>query len=692
MSFLGYSFTFSPEALDSAILSLTPRATKYSLEKELSTIRFEDKGIFIPHEDSSTFGHIHSISPSLEEEKLIIADHYPILALDEALSSPISLDMEDVRLLTMSRKRPFLRKYSQKRQGSVTIQEKSLPIIKGKKVITDSLSATPKKILEDVPTIQSLAFRHHHSIEREAIVPMRQSDTGAAHLLEKEPFYSFSNYENMGKEDYLAFLPLDSSPAFNEIPSDCFEIPPPKKQLMPPHDLKDALAADRFKIPIDQNFIEEGISALDYAPVPKKAPLVMALSPSVLPHIETDMVRSQSKEILEDYNQENAASHQTIALAIPKMQCGPNEEETQVLNQSSRFTSAFLTQIPHPSQLETISYQDEFETVVHYSPKEEGQGYLFALKIKPKPNTHFAPSPQNYVFIIDGSSTIKKHRFATFKEGVRRALPYLREGDSFNILIADATLRPLEKEPVKWDQQAIAHAKHFLSKQGYKGFFTKYDPFDLLSEASKHFHPDKENVVVLLSDGHNFKSFQHHKEDFQELSRASQGRFSIFTATSSQDNNLAMLDLVSTFNDGELMYSKTNVAFSRQLAKLVKHIHHFVAKAIHVNLTHTRKGTNIAFYPTQQALPSYFSDRPYTIYGEIDRLDDFNLILQGKAGDHWINIQQPITFKNAEKATTAIKRGMVLQKSYVCFDRFLEHEDSIALIEGEQLQSSLHRQ
>ncbi|WP_194847746.1 VWA domain-containing protein [Candidatus Neptunochlamydia vexilliferae] len=462
----------------------------------------------------------------------------------------------------------------------------------------------------------------------------------------------------------------------------------PSKQTMTPK-----------KLPLEGFFSSEALLDLA-ARVPSfsntfallaKNPLPSTINPEIdlgsdqIPEPETAMVRSQSKEILEHYEQESAASAGSIALASPKVKSVPTDSEVHAINKSSRFTNAFLTEIPPPSYLETATYDNEFETEVHYAKREDGKGYHFAVKMRPNKELSFGSPNQHVIFVVDGSSSIKKHRFGTFKEGVARALPYLREGDSFNIIVADSKLVPFSKSPMRYSKNSIAKAKRFLHERTYRGYFINYDAFDLLAKVTNYFDPERENIVVLLTDGHSFSTLKHHKEDFQELSEASKGRFSVFTATASQNNNLSMLDLVSTFNNGELMYSKTHAAFSRQLARLVRHIEHFVAKDVHIHTTSRKQDEGIEFYPNANTLPSLYSDHPYIVYGTIDELKDFDLILQGRSGEQWINVKQHITFRGAEKASYSIQKGFALQQAYICYDYFLKKDNPFFLSEAERI-------
>lgn len=402
-----------------------------------------------------------------------------------------------------------------------------------------------------------------------------------------------------------------------------------------------------------------------------------------LPSLATETIESQAKEILEDYDQENRHSSGLVALASPKLDKSLDSGDFHTFNQNHRLTQAFLSEIPSPSKLETVSFQNAFETEVHYTPREDGNGYYFAIKMKPTERLYFEPPPQNIIFVIDGSSTIKKERFNTFKEGVMRALPYLNKGDTFNILVADAELIPMSKTPISWNKGAKSEAQRFLDARTYRGFFINYDAFHLINQVTPYFDKNKENIIVLITDGNSLNSIAHHKGDLQQLAQMNKGNVSIFTASASQNNNLSMLDLVTTFNNGETMYAKTNISFPRKLAVLVKHIGHFVAKDIHIQIASKSKDSGVEFFPNEQTLPSLYSDTLYMVYGTIKELKGFDLVLQGKTGDHWIHVKQPISFENAEKASYAMKRNVALQQAYICYDYFLQKNDPYFLKEAE---------
>lgn len=402
---------------------------------------------------------------------------------------------------------------------------------------------------------------------------------------------------------------------------------------------------------------------------------------------ETDDIQSQAKQLIEQHYNEALAQNDSVNMAKPEIKKTLTEQDYHTINETHRFTQGYLSEIPATSNLDTISFQNDFQTTVTYIKNPDGKGYQFALKIKPNEKLYFGSPEQNFIFIVDGSGTIKKHRYNTFKDAVAKSLSYMQDGDSFNILVADSQIAAMSDKPMTWSKQGIRKVRSYLQSRTYRGYFSNYDAFDLLSKASEYFDPNKENIVILITDGHSLETISKHKESLKSLAARNKGNFSLFTASASQGNNIAMLDLISTFNNGEFMYSQTNSAFPRKLAVLVKHIESLIAKDIRIHVTSADPNLDVQFYPNQESYPSLYADQPYTLYGSIDKLEDFELILQGRSGNNWINIKQKVSFYAAEEAGHKLKRNFALQQAYVCYDYYLKQNDPFFLSEAERILS-----
>ena len=344
--------------------------------------------------------------------------------------------------------------------------------------------------------------------------------------------------------------------------------------------------------------------------------------------------------------------------------------------------------IPTADSFPSLHHTDHFETEIKYKKRQDGEGYLFEVTLHPNKETYFSKSQQNFLFIIDKSSSIESKRYHSFKEGVKNCLRYLKEGDSFNIFLVDSAINSFKTQQIPWTPLVIKEAKSYLNSDTYRGFSSLKNPLALFKELTPYFSSDKKNTLIFMSDGNSLESINKSMEAFATLTKESQGEFSIFTASSSVNNNLPMLDLVSTFNGGEMMYSQTNASFPRKLALFVKHIENFIAGDIRVHTIDVNGGEpKVEFYPNHGSFPSLYSDRSYKIYGIAENLDDFNLILQGRSGENYISIRKDISFKGAQEGGKKLERNFAHQQAYVCYDYYLKKGDPFFLLEAERLLS-----
>ncbi len=334
--------------------------------------------------------------------------------------------------------------------------------------------------------------------------------------------------------------------------------------------------------------------------------------------------------------------------------------------------------------LQMVSFQNHFTADVAYVENPNGSGYHFALTLQPNEKWDYAPPEQNFIFILDRSGSIKKHRYHTFKAALIKAIPYMNKGDSFNIILADSEIVSMSKTPLVWTPKVIKEVRTYLSQREYRGYFADKSGFRMLTEMTKFFDPNKENVVLFLTDGQSFKNIKKQRALFKKLSQKSRRGFSLFTAAASQGNNTTMLGLVSALNNGEFMYSSTHAAFPRKFAILIKHIKNLFAKDMHLQALPKNKAS-IQLYPSKAAYPPLYADHSYTVYGSTDKLEDFDLIVQGRLQRQWIHIKQHISFEDAKRAGHELQRRCALQRAYAHYFDYLENNDPHVLKQAEAL-------
>ena len=410
-------------------------------------------------------------------------------------------------------------------------------------------------------------------------------------------------------------------------------------------------------------------------------------SPSMeISEIATEFLAKEREHSITEYEQTTLTKNfvnPSIAVKNAPSSFGKNK----CLHVTEKHLARYdFSAIPTTDSFPSLYHTHHFETEVKYKKRQDGEGYLFEITLQPNKETYFNKSQQNFLFIIDKSSSIESKRYHAFKEGTKNCLKYLKEGDSFNIFFVDSEVDTFKTQQTSWTPLAIKEAKSYLNSDTYRGFFSLKNPLTLLKELTPYFSSDKQNTLIFMSDGNSLESINESMEEFAALAKESQGEFSIFTASSSMNNNLPMLDLVSTFNGGEMMYSQTNASFPRKLALFVKHIENFVAGDIRVH-TIDAEESKVEFYPNHGSLPSLYSDRSYKIYGIAQDLDDFSLILQGRSGENYISIRKAISFKGAQEGGKKLERNFAHQQAYVCYDYYLKKGDPFFLLEAERFLS-----
>jgi hypothetical protein len=281
--------------------------------------------------------------------------------------------------------------------------------------------------------------------------------------------------------------------------------------------------------------------------------------------------------------------------------------------------------------------------------------------------------PQNYYFLIDRTNSIEKHRYQTFKKAVARALPCLKEGDHFNIVIFDTKIISLSEKSLPVTKKSLQMAEEFLSKESHGHTSAATDIYRKLSDVMPSGSADDEETsIILISDGDSSLNAEKQGKLTRAILQKNHGLATIYTAAVGQGNNLAMLDLLSAFGRGSLLYSDTHAAFPRKLASLVIGIRNPIAKEIDFHISTSDPTARLCLFPTASHLPTFFSDRPYTLYGMCDHLCSFNLILQGRNKNQPLMIRKTITLSAGKTDTKGLKKERDRVEAHLYYEKFLD--------------------
>ncbi|MBI5346457.1 MAG: hypothetical protein HZB76_04880 [Chlamydiae bacterium] len=343
-----------------------------------------------------------------------------------------------------------------------------------------------------------------------------------------------------------------------------------------------------------------------------------------------------------------------------------------------------LFQMPTLEELTTITCKEDFDMDISFTPKENEEGYLFAITLIPKPNLNYKRLKQNFYFLIDRSNSIQKNRLTQTRHAILSSLNLLNESDNFNILAFDSKMDQLSSSALNVNSSSISRAKSFLFNQNLGSFFSATNfslpLFKLLSDKPKD---DEINIAILISNGEDLSKAKNYKF-INEWSKQNKGNLCIYSLALCEDKNLNLLDFFSSINKGKLLYSSNTNGLKRKLQKLVKSLNFPIAKNI-VTTTVSKDPLNkITLYPSNQ-FPNLYLDEPYIIFGSCTKLQDFTLVIQGKHSKDWLSIQKQISFDSAKESSNTLKTLWVQKKSSRCYEQFLVDGNPKHLFEAKNL-------
>jgi hypothetical protein len=316
--------------------------------------------------------------------------------------------------------------------------------------------------------------------------------------------------------------------------------------------------------------------------------------------------------------------------------------------------------------------RNTFDVHVDYTAQPTSSGYLFRVTLYPKQGIHFKRIVQNYLFLIDRSHSIRSQRYELTKAAVSQALAHLYGDDTFNILVFDDRVVSFSATAVKATPENISKAQQFIKGQPYGGFFASTDLLSSLTRAVPRKVPEKEvNTAILLSDGDStLLSKEKQLATIMGWTGQNKGKVSLFCVPSGKGNNLKLLNMLSNFNKGSMIHAKNDKDIGTTLSSLIGLIRHPIGKNLKTATVAENKTTNINLFPANHRMPNLYENIPYTIYGTIDRLENFHLFLQGHYYDELLDIKINVDFAKARPAQNkSLEDEIALQQSYAGYEK-----------------------
>lgn len=344
-------------------------------------------------------------------------------------------------------------------------------------------------------------------------------------------------------------------------------------------------------------------------------------------------------------------------------------------------------------EMASIASSDDFNLDVVYSPLQNNKGYVFKATFVPKVAANFKRIRQNLFFLIDRSHSISNERYEYTKQAVGNALSLMNAGDTFNILVFDDKVVRMSDKNLPWTRSNVEYARKFLAQQEHGGFFATTDIYSSLGKIVPGVVASNEvNIAILLSDGDTYLRRDLQRKTIGSWTRKNHGKISLFCVASGRGNNLALLELLSSFNKGKLVYAPTHESLEKSLLRLINGISTPIGKDIVATAIPSNEAMRITVYPRRGQLPDLYENQPYVLYGVVDQLEDFHIFIQGRYYGKWLDIKHKLSFKSAQRGGDLLERSLVVYRAYDHYYRFLSDGDFKQLAAAKKLLKPLNIQ
>lgn len=506
--------------------------------------------------------------------------------------------------------------------------------------------SSPQKVQEG-----EFSWIDRDQVLKSAFAPVSEEGKKKVHSPQKEPIapFAFQPSMQLPEQEAEILFSLQNHPFLTPLP------------IIP-----------TFSIPL------ASLNLLDHLPKDLMIP-APARPPQFAPLPTTDPMTFSASVPKLDQEAEIAISH-SESISLPLI------ESRQAGKKPSMIPIPNLPKLPTLDELETSSYSDSFDADLIFLPKEEGNGYIFALTLIPKSDLELPRIRQHVTFLIDRSNSIQQQRLSATKSAVHKALEEMCSDDTFNIIAFDSKMEKLSPHPLPCTGTSYAAAEAFLEKIQLGSFFSSSDLYKPLFLTVPGWVEDDElYTAILLTDGEALAKKPAQRTVLHDWTQYNSGKVSLYAIGMNSDAHMAALDAAAVLNKGKLSNAPTNRGVKRKLLKLLKTIQHPVAKNLSCKAISISPQTKVHLLPSSTHMPHLYLDQPYVILGETDTLDDFILFVQGRMKDRWLNVKKTISFLSAKKGNKSLRQEWALQQAYTLYERYCSDNDPQHIAEAATL-------
>ncbi|MFH1867581.1 MAG: VWA domain-containing protein [Candidatus Omnitrophota bacterium] len=290
---------------------------------------------------------------------------------------------------------------------------------------------------------------------------------------------------------------------------------------------------------------------------------------------------------------------------------------------ASAFTKNYIPAIRRKTNFADLKQYLACELYTYQDPADGQRYYKIGIRAG-KDVFQLKSIPKEIVFLIDCSLSIQPKRLERFKGGLNYCLSHLNPEDYFNIAAFKEGIYWFRPRPIKPDESSIQDAMRFVdgltAGEGTDAYKALYDSIKVEPAISPSY-------IVLFSDGRPTYGVTDSRRIINEISRFNNGKRPIFAFSAGSRVNRYFLDFISYKNRGWTEYAYHAHLIERHIAGMYEKI----KDPMLLNLRYRISGLDEQEV-VPKALPDFFKDAEFTLFGRYTDEDEFSLQLLGDLG------------------------------------------------------------
>jgi len=276
--------------------------------------------------------------------------------------------------------------------------------------------------------------------------------------------------------------------------------------------------------------------------------------------------------------------------------------------------------------------------LLSYRQQNNKDGYFLGILAPPFKDSN-NDIDKNIIFVLDSSGSMRGDKFKQAIAALKFVLLGLNDGDDFNIIDYDGSIKPFKQRLVKADRTNIKHAVNFANSLDASGGTNIYDA---LSTACRMIPNDNDPTYILfLTDGLPTSGITDIERIVNNTKTLNEHRARLFTFGVGFDVNAHLLDRLAQDNSGISEYVLPDEDIEVKVSRFASKISSPALTDLSLSFSSIR---DYNIYPNQ--LPDLFNGSEIIIVGRYDGKGNSQAIVKGKIGNRDVTYKFPVNFSD----------------------------------------------